>query len=120
MCAQASKHKAIKVAEMAASQGADTIPRVHRFCLESVVHGHHVYKRVWTPVVGEQLPVGVEEDNGNDPRAVAMCNSGIVVGHLPRAQTVYLTIDCVHLFFCILLFASWNYTRSAQLLHTRK
>ncbi len=38
-CTQASRHKAIKVAEMA-SQGADTIPRVHRFCLESV----------WTPV----------------------------------------------------------------------
>ncbi len=37
------------MAEMA-SQGADTIPRVHRFCLESVVRGHHVYKRVWTPV----------------------------------------------------------------------
>ncbi len=33
-----------------ASQGADTIPRVHRLCLESVVRGHHVYKRVWTPV----------------------------------------------------------------------
>ncbi len=47
--AQASRHEAIKVAEMA-SQGADTIPRVHRFCLESVVRGHHVYKRVWTPV----------------------------------------------------------------------
>ncbi len=36
-------------AEMA-SQGADTIPRVHRFCLESVVRGYHVYKRIWTPV----------------------------------------------------------------------
>ncbi len=47
--AQVSRHEAIKVAEMA-SQGADTIPRVHRFCLESVVSGHHVYKRVWTPV----------------------------------------------------------------------
>ncbi len=70
-----------KVAERMASQGADTIPRVHRFCLESVVRGHHVYKRVWTPVVGEQLPVGVEEDNGNDPRAVAVRKSGIVVGH---------------------------------------
>ncbi len=37
------------MAEMA-SQGTDTIPRVHRLYLENVVRGHHVYKHVWTPV----------------------------------------------------------------------
>ena len=40
------------------------------YCLESVVCGHHIYKRVWSPVVGEKLPVDIEEDNANDPRAV--------------------------------------------------
>ena len=42
------------------------------YSLESVVRGHHTYKRVWTPVVGEKLPVDIEEDDANDPRAVAV------------------------------------------------
>lgn len=41
------------------------------FCLERGVCGHHIYKRVWTPVMGEELPVD-NEDNINDPRAVAV------------------------------------------------
>ena len=36
------------------------------------VHGHHIYKRAWTPVVGEKLPVDIEEDDTNNPRAVAV------------------------------------------------
>ncbi len=31
----------------------DTSDLVHT--LDSVVRGHHVYKRIWTPTVGEQL-----------------------------------------------------------------
>ena len=61
------------------------------YCLESVICGHHIYKRMWTPVVGEKLPISLEEDNENDPRAVAVLNCGVVVGHLPRekARTVW-------------------------------
>ena len=46
------------------------VPEV--FWLESIVCGHHIYKWVWTPVVGEKLPVDIEEDNTNDPRVVAV------------------------------------------------
>ncbi len=57
--------------------------------LESVVRGHHVYKRIWTPTVGEQLQL--RPDNESDPRAVAILKHGVIIGHLPRktARTVW-------------------------------
>ncbi len=69
---------------MAASQ--DTSDLVVN--LDSVVRGHHVYKRIWTPTIGEQLQLRPEENNENDPRAV---KHGVIVGHLPRktARTVW-------------------------------
>ena len=39
---------------------------------ESVVCGHHIYKEVWSPVVGELLPVLQESINVHDRRAVAV------------------------------------------------
>ena len=36
--------------------------------LESVVGGYHISKQVWTPVVGEKLPVDIEEGDANDPK----------------------------------------------------
>jgi len=38
----------------------------------SVVRGHHVYKEVWTPVIGEELTVKKEKDNGYDRYAVSI------------------------------------------------
>ena len=51
---------------------------------ESVVRGHHIYKSVWTPVVGQQLPVLREPGNPHDNRAVAVFLDGSVIGHVPR------------------------------------
>ena len=31
------------------------------YCLGSVVRGHHICKRVWTPLVGEKLPVDIKK-----------------------------------------------------------
>ena len=45
------------------------------FCKESVVCGHHVYKAVWTPFVGEILDARREDENSHD---------SCVVGHLPH------------------------------------
>ena len=59
-----------------ASQGATS----ESFILESVVHRHHIYKQTWTPFLGEKLLIGIEDDNSNDARAVAI---RAVVGHLP-------------------------------------
>ena len=39
---------------------------------ESVVRGHHVFKRIWTPVVGEILAVDIESGNAQDRYAVAV------------------------------------------------
>ena len=53
------------------------------YVLEGNIRGHHVYKRVWTPHLGEQLRIQCEENNENDPRAVAVMKDSVVVGHLP-------------------------------------
>ena len=50
------------------------------YTLESVVRGHHIYKCIWTPRVGEHLLLKLEESNNNDPRAVAIVKESIVVG----------------------------------------
>ncbi len=43
----------------------DTSDLVHT--LDGVVRRHHVYKRIWTPTVGEQLQLRPEEDNESVP-----------------------------------------------------
>ena len=51
---------------------------------ESVVRGHHVYKAIWTPVIGEELEVKTDEDNNHDQHAVAVVRDGLVNGHMLR------------------------------------
>ena len=46
---------------------------------DSVVRGHHVFKSVWTPSLGEFL--SVEEDYEHDIFAVSV---GMIVGHVPH------------------------------------
>ena len=46
--------------------------RVPHQMFESVVCCHHVYKRVWTPVLGEKLRIVIEEDNNHGARVVAV------------------------------------------------
>jgi len=40
-------------------------------CLDSVIHGHHIYKDIWTPFIGEILHVEQEAHNTADHFAVA-------------------------------------------------
>ena len=54
------------------------------FELESVIRGHHIYKELWTPVVGESLDVQREPSNAYDCSAVSVLRDGTVVGHVPR------------------------------------
>ena len=53
---------------------------------ESVVRGHHTYKAVWTPTIGEELLLEVEDDNEYDRYAVHVVrrSNSCVVGHVPR------------------------------------
>ena len=54
------------------------------FILESVVRGHHIYKRIWTPMLGEILQIELEETNSNDARAITVQKDGVIIGLLPR------------------------------------
>ena len=54
------------------------------FELESVIRGHHVFKSIWTPAIGETLPLNIEDGNSHDPNAVAIIKDSTVVGHAPR------------------------------------
>ena len=50
----------------------------------SSIRGHHIYKAVWTPIVGEILVVDQEPSNPHDPHAVAVLKNTDIVGHVPR------------------------------------
>ena len=55
---------------------------------ESVVRGHHVYKTVWMPYIGQCLRVSREENNDHDDYAISVINtSGTVVGHALRKMS---------------------------------
>ena len=49
-----------------------------------MVRGHHVFKRIWTPVVGKALTVAREAGNTEDRFAVAVTKDDMVVGRVPR------------------------------------
>ena len=69
---------------MASLQVPDETVYLH----ESVVRGHHVYKTVWSPVVGEILQLSC---NNHDRFSVSMMKAEFVVGHSPRrlSRTVW-------------------------------
>ena len=52
---------------------------------KSVVRGHHIYKALWTPSIGEELLVEREDGNQHDDHAVAVIKNGDIVGHMPRS-----------------------------------
>ena len=52
--------------------------------LESVIRGHHIYKQIWWPLLGEILTLEREEDNNRDKFAVCLLKDATVVGHVPR------------------------------------
>ena len=54
------------------------------FEADSCIRGHHIYKDIWTPLLGEKLPCTRETSNRKDPYAVCVLKSGSIVGHLPR------------------------------------
>ena len=67
------------------------------------IRGYHIYKEIWSAVVGEEFACEREPTNSTDRYAVAVIRSGVAIGHLPRkvsrACSLFLrrggTIDCV-------------------------
>ena len=48
------------------------------------MRGHHVYQRIWTPTLGEELHCEREDANSKDPYAVAVIKGRDTIGHVPR------------------------------------
>lgn len=57
------------------------------FEIDTYIKGHHVYKDIWTPEIGESLDVQLEPNNPVDKYAVCIRKSGNVVGHLKKGVT---------------------------------
>ena len=51
---------------------------------ESVIRGHHIYKAVWNPVLGEVHILALEEGNEHDRFAVCVKRGDEIIGHVPR------------------------------------
>ena len=63
---------------------AEFVENDFTLAFESVVRGHHVYKTVWTPLIGEILELVIEDGNVHDQYAVAVIKNEAIVGHAPR------------------------------------
>ena len=57
---------------------------VKKMEMESWITGHHIYKRVWTPVIGQRLQCRQYRGNRIDPTALGVFNGSCLVGHAPR------------------------------------
>ena len=53
----------------------------------SIVRGHHVYKEIWKPVIGEDLMREREQSNSVDPYAVAVIKRLEFSGSGPAASS---------------------------------
>ena len=61
-----------------ASEGSESCEKT------SVIRGHHIYKSVWIPFIGEELVVEAKDSNEHDKNAVAVKKDSCVIGHVPR------------------------------------
>ena len=53
------------------------------------IKGHHIYKNIWTPKLGEHLEVHCEPENVAHKYAVCVkTGNGATVGHLKKGKTV--------------------------------
>ena len=60
---------------------------VRDYCWESVIHGHHVYKTIWTPEIAEILHCEQETGNTEDSYAVSIVKGDTIVGHVPHEKS---------------------------------
>jgi hypothetical protein len=54
----------------------------------SCLRGHHIYKKIWTPTIGEELLCQREPTNMTDRYAVSITKGSTVVGHLPNKISI--------------------------------
>ena len=60
----------------------------HRLCIDSFMHGHHIYKDIWSSSISKELQCQWEVGNIHDIYAVSVVKTidrrNTFVGHLPR------------------------------------
>ena len=63
--------------------------RPYEFIFDNYVTGHHVYKEVWDPFLGEELRCLREPENLHDTNAIKImrCEDDDVIGHVPKRFT---------------------------------
>ena len=54
------------------------------FLYSNVIKGHHVYKTIWKPIIGECNDVHIEPSNRYDPFAVCIKKDGQVIGQYQK------------------------------------
>ena len=75
---------------------------------ESVVRGHHIYQKSWTPMIRGVLIVEREENNQHDDYAVAVTKNGDIIGHVP------CSISRISQFFFSEMWRSYNMSDCAS------
>ena len=60
---------------------AELLDTVHHE-MDSMIHGHHVYKSVWLPVIGKQLVLKKKPANPDNEFTVAVIKGSQTVGHI--------------------------------------
>jgi hypothetical protein len=65
------------------------------FEIDSCARGFHVFQELWTPQIGETLQC-VEDNNREDPFAVAVKKGNTTVGHVPRKISCVCTLLLKH------------------------
>ena len=61
------------------------------FLFDNMIRGHHIYKKGWTPSVGEVLLLVKEEGNEHDRFAVSVMKDGFIIGHAPMELSKLFT-----------------------------
>ena len=58
--------------------------RPYKSTFQSFATGHHTYKDIWSPIIGEMVLCERELNNQYDQHAVRLIVDGRTVGHVPR------------------------------------
>ena len=59
---------------------------VREYNWESIIRGHHVYKAIWMPEIGEILECKQERGNPEDLYAISITKDDTIIGHVPREK----------------------------------
>jgi len=82
-----SKKRAVKLAKVNMAEGPSTTATPsNQFTVKCSVRGHHVYKCIWSPSIGEPFETFCDEENEHSKYAMAV-HRNTVVGYIPREIT---------------------------------